>query len=420
MRAGAAFGDAGGDGYDGAEGPWFAPPLGLLQPWLEPALGRVARLPPAPAGSPHVDLSVDTDGIARLVSTSAAWDTADGGGLFLQLPAALDFQAAAAVSSSSASPLASASAPAVQRQRQAKGCGQQRQKQQQQQCARQPLATAAHAQRTGAVSAISGESALAVYGPGADLPQTGPELPPETLRHGSTDELGLGARLQQALEKARQASEQEGSAAKPAVVVDLVDNCAELTSLEITSGEVVLRGALCAEGASRTKLMLAGLRVTGGASLSLSHLELLVAEDIRVEAARLSCEDCSLRSQGGCGVLCLQRAQLTLRDCQVHRSLRSGIGVNGKNAELDIQRCRIVGNGFSGVGVNQKCRSITLSGNTISGNAVNAIWLNCGVVAHCHGCDLSSNKLGPKGGPGVLHVYELELECRDEQFSGDA
>lgn len=186
------------------------------------------------------------------------------------------------------------------------------------------------------------------------------------------------------------------------IVIDVTGNCVEPDPLEIDGGEVLLRGSR--EGA-KARLTIAGLRVTGG-SLCLQNLDLCATEENRVQAGQLQCSGCLITSRNGCGVLCLQRAKVFLRDCEVSNCMRSGIGVNGKNTEIELHRCAVSKNNFSGIGVNHQARSITLSGNRIVDNCYHGVWLNTGVVAKWLGGEISGNRLSAKDGPGVLQGWD--------------
>lgn len=186
------------------------------------------------------------------------------------------------------------------------------------------------------------------------------------------------------------------------IVIDITSDCVEPDPLEISSGEVLLRGAR--EG-SKVRITIAGFRVTGG-SLCLQNLDIFATEENRVQAGQLQCSDCLITSRNGCGVLCLQKAKVFLTDCEVCNCMRSGIGVNGKHTEIELHRCSVSKNNFSGIGVNHQARSITLAGNRIVDNCYHGVWLNTGVVAKWLGGEISGNRLSGKDGPGVLQGWQ--------------
>lgn len=244
-------------------------------------------------------------------------------------------------------------------------------------------------------------AAVTVPASGADAPVVAwaEAAPPKVARHNGTDGVGLVERVRAALASARIAAH----GFPPAVLVELTCHCEEAEPLEISSGEVTLRGSV--EGAGKARLALPGVRVTSGGALCLSNLELYCSEENRVQGGLLRCSDCFITSRNGCGVLCLQRARVFLRDCEVTRCMRSGIGVNGKNTEIDLQGCVVSQNNFSGIGVNHQARSITLKGNRIIDNGYHGIWLNAGVVAQWLGGEISGNRLSDKDGPGSLRGF---------------
>jgi len=186
------------------------------------------------------------------------------------------------------------------------------------------------------------------------------------------------------------------------LVVDVTCNCVEANSIEVEGGEVVLRGS--SDGA-KVGLTLAGLRVTGG-SLWVQNLAICATEENQVRAGQLQCSNCQITSRNGCGILCLQKAKVFLTDCEVVNCMRSGIGVNGKNTEIELHRCAVLKNNYSGIGVNHQARSITLSDNRIVDNGYNGVWLNSGVVAKWLGGEISGNKLSAKDGPGILQGWD--------------
>lgn len=226
--------------------------------------------------------------------------------------------------------------------------------------------------------------------------------------HTGKDGVTLAARIRAALADAKSGG--KGHAATT-VLIDLTGPCTEAEMLEITHGEVVLRGRTPdADGGvvttgDKVRLALLGVRIKGG-SLCLEKIELCASEENTVQAGSLRCTDCLITSRNGCGVLCLQKAKVFLKNCEVSHCMRSGVGVNGKNSEIDLHECAIVQNNFSGIGVNHQARSITLRGNRITGNGYHGIWLNAGVTAQWIGGQLSGNKLSDKDGPGVLHDYK--------------
>lgn len=186
------------------------------------------------------------------------------------------------------------------------------------------------------------------------------------------------------------------------LVVDITCNCVETSLIEIERGEVLLRGS---GSGAKVGLTLAGLRVTGG-SLWIQDLAIYATEENQVRAGQLHCSNCQITSRNGCGILCLQKAEVSLTDCEVVHCMRSGIGVNGKNTQIELHRCIISKNNFSGVGVNHQARSITLSDNRIIDNGYHGVWLNSGVVAKWLGGEISGNKLSAKDGPGILQGWD--------------
>lgn len=194
------------------------------------------------------------------------------------------------------------------------------------------------------------------------------------------------------------------------VVIDVTADCVETEPLEISHGEVLLRGPAieggsCHNGAAQVRLQLPGVRVTGG-SLCVHRLAMYATEENRVQAGQLRCTDCFITSRNGCGVLCLHRARVFLTGCKVAHCMRSGIGVNGKNTEIELNRCTIAQNNFSGIGINHQARSIILRENRIVDNGYHGIWLNTGVVAQWLGGEISGNKMTSKDGQGKLHGYD--------------
>lgn len=236
----------------------------------------------------------------------------------------------------------------------------------------------------------------------ASLTKVDAEVSP-TITHPDEDGISLAERVRRALTSA------DGT--HPRVTIQLVGpSITEDEALEVTHGEVILEGKLTSLSpkASWLKLTLPGLRVTGPeASLSLEKVHLVALEENRVQGGRLHCTDCYICSRRGCGILCLQKAKVSLTDCQVSNCMRSGIGVNGKNTEIDLTRCSLTQNNFSGLGVNHQARSITLQDCRISGNSYHGVWLNAGVVARWlgdGGC-LDGNRLEAKAGAGILIGY---------------
>jgi len=217
------------------------------------------------------------------------------------------------------------------------------------------------------------------------------------VEHSGADGVALATRIREVLVGAGRA------------VIHVTGHCSEAEPLEISSGEVSLQG--CVEGSGKARLVLPGVRVTGG-SLRLDNMELCASEENRVRAGELRCTDCFITSRNGCGVLCLQGANVFLTGCEVAHCMRSGVGVNGKNAELHLSKCVIERNNFSGLGINHQARRIQLTGNRITGNGYHGIWLNVGVVANWVSGDLSGNRLSDKDGPGTPPADRDEEDLR--------
>jgi len=195
-------------------------------------------------------------------------------------------------------------------------------------------------------------------------------------------------------------STRDSSSPATALVVELTgQNVVEAESLDIGSGQVTIQGGT--SGSGKVRLTLPGVRVTGG-SLMLINLHLCATEENRVQAGRLQCNDCYITSRKGCGILCLQKAKLSLTDCEVANCVRSGIGVNGKHTDIELTRCSLTLNNFSGLGVNHQARCMVLRDCRITENGYHGVWLNAGVVARWQGGLLSGNKLADKAGPGTL------------------
>lgn len=194
--------------------------------------------------------------------------------------------------------------------------------------------------------------------------------------------------------------------ARRCVIVRLRGHCSESEPLDVSRGDVVLRGAPDACGA-RAQLSIPGLRVTGG-SLALQDVALCAAEENQVKNGRLACRNCFITSRNGCGILCLQKARVFLTGCEIAHCMRSGIGVNGKHTEVELSGCVLKQNNFSGIGVNHQARSISLRQNLITDNGYHGIWLNVGVTVQWMGGEMTGNRLSDKGGPGLLHGYPDE------------
>jgi len=239
--------------------------------------------------------------------------------------------------------------------------------------------------------------------PGSKTSAIGSATAPVVVRHSQQDGISLLERVQGAQELAAQRADDLGT--HPEVVVEVIDHCDEAKALDIKRGEVTLRGLPQSSDADRIRVELPGLHVTGGA-LCVSNLQIVASQENRVEAGLLQCCSCALTSQHGCGVLCLQRARVFLRDCEVSKCMRSGIGVNGKNTEIHLQDCVVSKNNFSGLGVNQRPRSMTLQDNRIVGNRYHGVWVNIGVEVTWLGGEISGNRLADKGGQGLLIGFD--------------
>lgn len=218
------------------------------------------------------------------------------------------------------------------------------------------------------------------------------------ITHSSTDGITLKERVRAALETSE------------SLVVDIASDAVETEPLEISRGEVLLRGPVADISAPdseavKVRLQLPGLRVTGGC-LCVQRLAVYATEDNRVQAGQLRCTDCFITSRSGCGILCLQKARVFLTDCKVAHCMRSGVGVNGKNTEIELTGCTISQNNFSGIGVNHQARSIILRDNRIVDNCYHGVWLNTGVVVHWLDGEIAGNKLTCKDGPGELRGYD--------------
>lgn len=215
-----------------------------------------------------------------------------------------------------------------------------------------------------------------------------------TVVHGCSDGVSLADRINAAVQSCA------------TVIVDVVEDCVESELVELSHGEVYLRGVPRHDRSSKVRLTLPGFKVTGGI-LHLTNLHLCATQENTVQMGQLRCVGCYITSRGGCGVLCLQRAKVHLENCEVVRCLRSGMGVNGKGTEIEIRGCDITQNNFSGVGVNHQARSLTLSENRIRDNGYHGVWLNTGVVARWLGGELSGNKLTDKDGDGLLIGFDV-------------
>eukprot|EP00928_Gymnodinium_smaydae_P015814 TRINITY_DN15875_c0_g1_i2.p1 TRINITY_DN15875_c0_g1~~TRINITY_DN15875_c0_g1_i2.p1 ORF type:complete len:267 (+),score=39.23 TRINITY_DN15875_c0_g1_i2:80-802(+) len=201
------------------------------------------------------------------------------------------------------------------------------------------------------------------------------------------------------------------------VVVEIAADYVEREPLEVLCGEVVLRGttpaisdgdvdsSMGATASSRSCLTIPGLFVRGG-SLRVSNLNLCATEENRVQEGSLHCEDCHITSKNGCGILCLQRAKVHLKNCEIARCLRSGVGVNGKHTDLDLHGCTVTQNNFSGIGVNHQARSIVLRQTSITNNQYHGVWLNAGVKARWVDGIMRGNRQGEKAGTGTLLGFE--------------
>lgn len=231
------------------------------------------------------------------------------------------------------------------------------------------------------------------------------------VTHISKDGVSLADRIRDALKSSVR------------VVVDIVDDCTESTQVDITHGDVSLRGAKDdppehdawrgaagdrtgaeALAGSKVRLFLPSFRVHRG-TLRLSGLLVVASGENRVQEGQLCCTDCYISSKHGCGILCLQQAKVYLTDSEIAHCMRSGVGVNGKNTQIELRRCTISQNQYSGIGVNHQARSIVLCDNLITENGYHGIWLNTDVVAHMIGGEISGNKLSDiDHGPGVLRV----------------
>lgn len=228
----------------------------------------------------------------------------------------------------------------------------------------------------------------------AEVPQAPPNE--QCLLHDGQDGVPLVERIRRQLS--------ELSAESLPLVIELSESLTEDEALEISSGEVTIRGKQSSPGSKKVRLTLPGVRVRGG-SLQLCHLQICALEENCVQGGRLQCEDCSITSRRGCGVLCLQKAKVSLTDCEVVHCMRSGIGVNGKQTEIEMTRCSVKQNNFSGMGVNHQARCILLRDCELTQNSYHGIWLNAGVVARWQGGSLSGNKLLDKDGAGKLIGY---------------
>jgi len=357
--------------------------------------------------SPSVDVSVDADGIARLVASAppAAFDPAAAkvlpaaGWPAAPLPsAAAAAVAAAAGAAAAATPTLAVAAPPGLECSGCNGPGGPRTE-----AARSPV-QAAGSTRTGGAGGSGGGSrstaAVAVPASAAAVAK------PEIVRHSGAEGVSLAEQVRTALATSAARAAADGGKADivPKVFVELTGHCDETSALEVSSGEVTLCGSVGDAGA-KARLALPGIRVTSGGALYLRNLDICALEDNRVQAGLLQCSECLITSRGGCGVLCLQRARVFLRDCEVTRCMRSGIGVNGKNTEIDLQGCLVSHNNFSGIGVNHQARSITLRGNRILANGYHGVWLNVGVVVQWLGGEISGNRLSDKDGLGTLQGF---------------
>lgn len=233
-----------------------------------------------------------------------------------------------------------------------------------------------------------------------------------TVRHDEADGVALVERVLKALQEAKSVSESSHTRSQKkgprapgvAAVIDIPGDCAEAEPLLVGPGDAVtLRSSR--EDAHKVRIAIPCVKVSGGGSLTLVGIELCATEENSVKAGELRCTGCKITSRNGCGILVLHAAKLFLSSCEVVGCMRSGIGVNGKNAEIDLESCLISQNNFSGIGVNHQARSITLRGNQIIGNSYHGIWLNNGVVANWLGGDLSGNRMKDKDGPGTLLGY---------------
>lgn len=219
------------------------------------------------------------------------------------------------------------------------------------------------------------------------------ELAAAEVEHPAADGATLAERVSAAL----------GSGQR--CVVRLQGDCNEVEPLDISGGDVVLRGGMPGgSGDGRARLRIPSLRVTGG-SLALQDVALCTAEEIQVKAGQLTCRNCFITSRSGCGVLCLQKAKVFLAGCEIAHCMRSGIGVNGKHTEIELSGCVLKQNNFSGIGVNHQARSIALRQNVIADNGYHGVWLNVGVTVQWMGGEMKGNRLSDKGGPGLLNGY---------------
>lgn len=210
------------------------------------------------------------------------------------------------------------------------------------------------------------------------------------ILHSSADGISLVERVNSELSQ------------RPEVTIKLTDHCVESELLVIRKGRVVLQGD---PGKDTKKLLkIPGVHVLGGA-LDMSGIVLRATRDNKVEQGSLHCDDCVITSSNGCGIECFRKAELRLRDCEITRCSRSGVGVNGKHAQIEMSRCRILLNSYSGLGVNHQACTIMLRDNCISSNGYHGIWLNAGVVAQWHGGEVSGNKLADVAGPGQLRGF---------------
>eukprot|EP00927_Polykrikos_kofoidii_P001806 TRINITY_DN10702_c1_g1_i1.p1 TRINITY_DN10702_c1_g1~~TRINITY_DN10702_c1_g1_i1.p1 ORF type:complete len:411 (+),score=49.41 TRINITY_DN10702_c1_g1_i1:131-1234(+) len=217
-------------------------------------------------------------------------------------------------------------------------------------------------------------------------------------RHDGADGESLVTLLRKTLAGAKAA----GTAA--VACVEVTGRCFDDQPLEIVHGEDVELRGVGGEGPEKAALILPGLRIDGGC-LRVSNLVICATEENRVNRGHLHCSKCFITSRRGCGICCLQRAKVSLVDCNVSHSLRSGVGVNGKNAEIELRNCNVCQNNFSGLGVNHHARSIVLNGTRFNNNGYHGVWLNTGVSARWLGGEMSGNKRKAKDGPGTLHGY---------------
>eukprot|EP00747_Dinoflagellata_sp_TGD_P210257 gnl/TRDRNA2_/TRDRNA2_83550_c0_seq4.p1 gnl/TRDRNA2_/TRDRNA2_83550_c0~~gnl/TRDRNA2_/TRDRNA2_83550_c0_seq4.p1 ORF type:complete len:381 (-),score=60.37 gnl/TRDRNA2_/TRDRNA2_83550_c0_seq4:132-1274(-) len=190
------------------------------------------------------------------------------------------------------------------------------------------------------------------------------------------------------------------------VEVHLTGHCTESQPIEVSEGEVVMRGPPgCAD---KIRLNTPGLRVSRGGSLIVRGVAICATEENRVQGGRLECADCLITARNGCGVLCLQKAHVQLTGCEICGCSRSGVGVNGKHTQIEITDCVLKQNNYSGLGVNHQARLINLKSTRIVDNKYHGVWLNAGVVAQWQGGELHGNLQGNKAGPGLLQGFVVE------------